>query len=77
NGYKVKSKKNSNYIFLPAAGWRRGSSLYYRGSNGDYWSGTPREGDSSGAYSLFFNSGDHYRDWYGRYYGFSVRPVSE
>ncbi|MGM9860943.1 MAG: hypothetical protein ACI31C_09345, partial [Muribaculaceae bacterium] len=33
NGYKVKSKKNSNYIFLPAAGWW-GSSLNLRGSLG-------------------------------------------
>lgn len=32
NGYKV-TGKNGNSIFLPAAGWRYGSSLYYAGEN--------------------------------------------
>ena len=56
SGYKVKSKKNSNYIFLPAAGWWQ-SSLYGRGSYGDYWSSTPVESDSFSAYFLNFYSG--------------------
>ncbi len=76
-GYKVKSKRNSNYIFLPAAGWRSGSSIDSRGSNGDYWGGTPYESGSYNAYYLYFNSGYHLRDWGDRFIGFSVRPVAE
>ncbi len=74
NGYKV-TGPNGNSIFLPAAGYRYGSSLSYQGSRGYYWSSTP---DGTGnACSLYFYSGDFSRDWYGRFYGFSVRPVSE
>ena len=76
-GYKVKSKRNSNYIFLPAAGWRNGSSLYLRGSSGCYWSGTPYESGSGSAYGLGFDSGGHGRGWDDRYHGRSVRPVAE
>lgn len=77
NGYKVKSKCNSNYIFLPAADFRSGSSLRDRGSYGDYWSGTPYESSSYGAYGLYFDSGGRYRGWSYRYGGWSVRPVAE
>ena len=77
NGYKVTSKKNGASIFLPAAGWRRGSSLYRAGESGYYWSSTPGESDTQYAYYLYFSSGYHYVDWNRRYYGHSVRPVSE
>lgn len=77
SGYKVTSKRNSNYIFLPAAGWRAGSSIDYCGSYGLYWSGTPYESFSYDACRLYFDSGYHYRNWNGRYYGQSVRPVAE
>ena len=76
-GYKVTSKKNGNSIFLPAAGWRYGTSLCYQGTNGYYWSSTPHESDSLNAYYLNFYSGSHGTDWYGRNLGQSVRPVSE
>ncbi|MGM9872210.1 MAG: protein kinase, partial [Muribaculaceae bacterium] len=77
SGYKVTSKRNSNYIFLPAAGWRCVWSLDSRGSLGIYWSGSPYEIGSSHAFGLYFGSYRHYRGWYGRYYGQSVRPVAE
>ena len=77
NGYKVKSKKNSNYIFLPAAGWRFESSFSYRGSSGYYWSGSNNGSNSGTAYGLRFLSGNHGRYWYSRCYGRSVRPVAE
>ena len=77
NGYKVTSKRNSNYIFLPAAGLRDGSSLNYRGSHGYYWSGSPYGSDSRYAYSLFFSSGCHYQGYDFRCNGFSFRPVAE
>ena len=76
-GYKVTSKHNSNYIFLPAAGYRSGSSLYYAGGDGGYWSSEPHEGNSYNAYYLYFSSDDHYVGHYGRIYGLSVRPVLE
>ena len=55
NGYKVTSKTNSNYIFLPAAGFRDGSSLDSAGGYGYYWSSTSN-GLSNGAYRLYFHS---------------------
>ena len=76
NGYKVTSKKNGNSIFLPAAGWRKGTSLYRQGTNGYYWSSTPHESNSYSCY-LSFYSGSHVTGWYYRYGGPSVRPVSK
>ena len=76
-GCKVTSKKNGNSIFLPAAGWRDGTSLYYQGTYGYYWSSTPHESNSLNAYSLYFHSGYHYTNWDYRNLGQSVRPVSE
>ena len=77
NGYKVTSKKNGNSIFLPAAGYRDGSSLYYAGCYGYYWSSSLNTYYPIDAYYLYFYSG--IVDWYyiSRYYGFSVRPVCQ
>ena len=71
NGYKV-TGPNGKSIFLPAAGYY-GSSHDDVGECGDYWSS---ESDTYNACSLYFYSGDHGVDWYGRYYGHTVRPVS-
>ena len=76
NGYKV-TGPNGNSIFLPAAGWRYGTSLNYAGDYGNYWSSTPNGSDSQGAYSLLFDGGGHGVGWYDRYFGQSVRPVSD
>lgn len=75
NGYKV-TGSNGNFIFLPAAGYRNGSSLYGAGTLGNYWSSTPYGSNAQSAYYLCFNSGDHYVFCYYRF-GRSVRPVSE
>ena len=75
-GYKV-TGPNGNSIFLPAAGRRYGSSLYYAGEDGDYWSSTPDESDSKYAYSLYFYSSNQNVYWYYRDLGRSVRPVAE
>ena len=77
-GYKV-TGKNGKSIFLPAAGWRHGTSSDLVGERGFYWSSSPYEGDTYRAYGLsFFSSGHgHGVGWYRRYYGFSVRPVVE
>ena len=75
-GYKVTSKVNSNYIFLPAAGRRYGSSLYNADGDGDYWSSTPYESYSIYAYYLYFDSSNHKMNDAYRFNGRSVRPVS-
>ena len=66
-----------NCIFLPAAGNRNVTNLYNAGSNGYYWSSSLGEYTSDGARGVLFLSGEVYRRNYYRYYGFTVRPVSE
>ena len=78
-GYKV-TGPNGNSIFLPAAGYRYGSSLFDEGSYGGYWSSTPYGGNYGDylALELYFNDGDEYVIWGSyRFNGRSVRPVSE
>jgi hypothetical protein len=78
NGYEVTSVKNGNSIFLPASGYRSGSYLFDRGSNGYYWSSTLYLDDVSGACSLVFDSGYYDSEYYSnRFYGLTVRPVAE
>ena len=75
NGYKVTSKTNGNSIFLPAAGYRDGSSVYSVGFYGNYWSGSLYESYPNGAYCLYFDSGSVGWSYYNRYYGLTVRAV--
>ena len=72
SGYRV-TGPNGNSIYLPAAGYRDGSSPYGVGSYGYYWSSTPNDSDS--AYYLSFYSGNHSVHWSSRSGGDSVRPV--
>lgn len=76
NGYNV-TGPNGNSIFLPAPGYRSGTSLYYDGYYGFYWSSTPHDGIDDYAYRLNFNSGNEYVDYSGRCNGHTVRPISE
>lgn len=76
NGYKVTSKVNSSYIFLPAAGLRTESSGSV-GSYGSCWSSTPRDYYGDYAYDLFFDRNGHDVSYYNRFLGQSVRPVLE
>ncbi len=73
-GYTVTSKAPGyvgNQIFLPAAGYRDNSSLYYAGSDGYYWSRTLDSGNPYDARCLhFIRTGGS-----SRYDGLSVRPV--
>ena len=63
-------------VFLPAAGYREGTSVSYAGSFSRYWSSSPYGTDK--AYFVYFGSGDldpaksNYR-----YYGYSVRLVRQ
>lgn len=77
-GYKVVSKKpgyEGNWIFLPAAGHRSSTDLYYAGSYGAYWSSSLGTGYPYYAWYLDFDSGDRDAVNYCRYCGQSVRPV--
>ena len=80
-GYKVTSKKSgytNKSIFLPAAGYRIGSDLYYAGGYygyGVYWSSSLYVDYLSDASELYFSSDYVYRHSGDRYYGRSVRPV--
>ena len=78
SGYKVTSKKSgysSRSIFLPAAGYRYDTSLYYAGEYGIYWSSSLYTGSPYNARSLLFYSGGHGTGNSRRYFGQSVRPV--
>lgn len=75
-GYKV-TGPNGNFIFLPAAGRRYGSSLYYVGGWGHYWSSSLGSDGSDLAYDLYFDSSRVFSSSSGRYYGFAVRPVCQ
>ena len=65
---------NGNSLFLPAAGCRDGSDLYYAGSDGYYWSSSLGTGPT---HAWLFVFGSSYYIVYGGYrvYGLSVRPV--
>lgn len=68
---------NGNSIFLPAAGERAGTEFISQTTNVNYWAGTfGNYGANNASYLCFFeNGGGPY--YYGRFYGFSVRPVSD
>ena len=75
NGYKVTSKSNGNSIFLPAAGYRGGSSLNLAGSYGCCWSSSLSTRYPFYACSVYFNSSNVDRGDSLRCDGRSVRPV--
>ena len=66
--------ENKGCVFLPAAGYRIGTSVYDVGSYGGYWSSTSYSGAS--AYGVSFYGSNVYpaNDYY-RSHGFSVRLV--
>lgn len=76
-GYKVTSKKNGNYIFLPAAGYKSYNDLKAAGTYCYYWScslytgGGVYSGTSYHAYHL----NEKKSDYMPRYNGLPVRPV--
>ena len=78
NGYKVTSKVNSNYIFLPAAGYHVFNMFNSAGSGAHFWSSTPdSNSDSDRTYYLGFNSDKYSVNINNRILGQSIRPVLE
>ena len=76
-GRKV-TGSNGNSIFLPAAGYCKGTSRNYVGDFGYYWSSTPPVSNTDYyACNLYFLSGDHKVHWSYRSRGYTVRPVSD
>ncbi len=77
-GYKVSG--NGNYIFLPAAGYREGSTFSGEAFSGNYWSATLAFVNSFTycAHYLYFISSYHLTGNGGyRCNGHNVRPVTE
>jgi len=77
NGRKVYCFETGNAIFLPAAGRRSTSNLDGAGSYGFYWSSSLDSGLTTYAWGVYFHSSDVRRSNSFRYFGLSVRPVSE
>lgn len=67
--------ESAGAVFLPAAGYRYGSSVNYVQNIGYYWSAT--ENNSYNAYYLYFYSNEAYMFNFNRYYGLSVRLVKD
>ena len=68
---------NGNSLFLPAAGYRYGSSLNDAGGWGDFWSSSLYTDGPLSAWLFYFDSGYYGMGYDGRYFGFTVRPVRE
>ena len=67
--------ENAGAVFLPAAGYRNGTSVRDVGSLGYYWSSSYYDANFAyGVYISVSNFGTDYNG-YGRYYGLSVRLV--
>ena len=66
--------ENAGAVFLPAAGYRYGTSVYNVGSYGNYWSSSYNDSDSA-YYVYFFGSFLYAGNDYSRCDGFSVRLV--
>ena len=78
SGYKVESKTNDNFIFLPTSGFCVGTDTFDEGRYGYYWTSTPYEDNANtAAYYMDFNVNVGLIDWGLRRNGFAVRPVKD
>ena len=78
SGYIVRGRGNfaSRSIFLPAAGYSDGTSLYNAGRYGSYWSSVPSESNADSSSYLLFSSDSCSTYNNGRRdFWYSVRPV--
>ena len=80
-GRKIISRKGGytdKWIFLPAASFRYGTSLYNAGSDGYYLSSSLGMDYPCNAYGVYFYSGRVYWSYnFDRYFGHSIRPVCD
>lgn len=78
SGYKISSKKpgyNDRYIFLPAAGYKDGSSVDFIGIDGYYWTNKNYSDRPYVANDLHFNSNSILIKGDNRCLGMLIRPV--
>ena len=76
--FTSKAEGNTNYIFIPAAGYCNNGSFGYVGSSGYVWTSSLSSDNLSSAWDLYFYSGNvSMYSYYYRYDGFSVRAVSK
>lgn len=75
--YKITSRKNGNYIFLPAAGYYPFDEKERIGLYGYYWTSMLCESLNDEAVFLLFNSEHSYCEDGGtfRFFGLPIRPV--
>ncbi len=75
-GYEVKSLRNGNSIFLPAAGAHNGTHLYLNGTDGIYWTSSLSDENIGDAFTLsfYFANSNWYRN--ARHMGSPVRAVA-
>ena len=74
-GYKVTSKVNANYIFLPGCSYKSFSSRADNSPYGNYMSSTLSQ-DNLNMYKLGFNPGGKpLCNTYSRVFGYTIRPV--
>lgn len=74
-GYEVKSVRNGNSIFLPAAGAHNGKN--YIPEDGLYWTSSLSPRANGEAFCLYFNLGHYSYYMNDRSIGASVRPVAK
>ena len=74
-GWQIVRDSTGATLFLPAAGYRYDSYLYGVGDLGIYWSSSLSTDCPYCAWNFYFDSGYRGTNYYGRYYGLSVRPV--
>lgn len=77
---RIVTGPNGKSIFLPAAGYQTDTDLDSAGTYGEYWSSSLDTGSPNCAWYVNFGSGSVnrvYRYHLYRYYGLSVRPVTE
>ncbi|WQJ53258.1 MAG: hypothetical protein [Wendovervirus sonii] len=74
-GILIKSNRNGNSIFIPAAGGFVGSESYYQGENGGVWSASLYSDNPDIAFNLYFRSEEVGVDSGVRFFGIPVRPI--
>ena len=73
-GYKIVSKINRNYIFLPAVGVNRSNKIDEMNNSGYYWTSTPLSNHNSAYRLTFTSSGINILEG-SRFEGCYIRPV--
>ena len=77
SGRLVTSNTNGNSIFLPAAGYLENKLQYFAGSSAGYWSSSLNSASPDRARYMDFASNSRSITNANRYWGLSIRPVSD